>query len=145
MAAVGVHGSHHRFRYPANVNLHRWPESEPGFERLGGSHHHRRGQWHPAQVVDSISCRQLYLRSYTFSRKESFPEKAKKCIGKVGDKLQKIKSVTSPKSGGGTNKFTDAIKRSRGLKRAKQVSCDALLSVFNGLLSCTTKVSVMDK
>nr|GME03003.1 uncharacterized protein LOC109155657 [Ipomoea batatas] len=35
-------------------------------------------------VVDSVSCRQLYLRSaYTFSKKESVPEKTKKCFGMV--------------------------------------------------------------
>uniref|UniRef100_A0A803PWF0 Uncharacterized protein n=1 Tax=Cannabis sativa TaxID=3483 RepID=A0A803PWF0_CANSA len=35
------------------------------------------------KVVDSVSCRQMFLRSYTFSRKESFSEKTKKCLGRV--------------------------------------------------------------
>ncbi|XP_062083508.1 uncharacterized protein LOC133789785 [Humulus lupulus] len=35
------------------------------------------------KVVDSVSCRQMFLRSYTFSRKESFSEKTNKCLGRV--------------------------------------------------------------
>ncbi|ESQ37358.1 hypothetical protein EUTSA_v10002906mg [Eutrema salsugineum] len=49
------------------ANLHKWPMAEAEFVRSisdGGSK--RR-----TTVVDSISCRQMYLRSYTFTTKES--------------------------------------------------------------------------
>ncbi|ESQ37357.1 hypothetical protein EUTSA_v10002850mg [Eutrema salsugineum] len=48
------------------AKLYKWPVAEAEFLRSishGGSQ--RR-----ASVVDSISCRQMYLRSYTFSRNE---------------------------------------------------------------------------
>ncbi|CAH2065227.1 unnamed protein product [Thlaspi arvense] len=49
------------------ANLRKWPMAEAEFVRSishGGSQ--RR-----TTVADSISCRQMYLRSYTFTRKES--------------------------------------------------------------------------
>ncbi|KAF2288773.1 hypothetical protein GH714_012784 [Hevea brasiliensis] len=69
------------------VNLYKWPESDAEFIKSV----HRVGQGFQGQprVVDSISCRQMYLRSYTFSRKESVPERTKKCFGRVKEKVAK--------------------------------------------------------
>ncbi|KAJ0588650.1 hypothetical protein HanIR_Chr04g0177151 [Helianthus annuus] len=70
------------------VNLYKWPDSDREFVRSVSQNSHlenRNGQGHP-RLVDSISCRQLYLRSYTFSRKESLNERTMKCIGRVKER-----------------------------------------------------------
>ena len=39
------------------------------------------------RVVDSYSCRQMYLRSYTFSKKkETVPERTMACLGRVRER-----------------------------------------------------------
>ncbi|PWA78131.1 hypothetical protein CTI12_AA216880 [Artemisia annua] len=99
------------------VNLYKWPESDREFVRSFSKNSHsesEHSQGHP-RVVDSISCRQLYLRSYTFSRKESLNEKTMKCIERVKERAA-----------------------------AKEASYAALASIFRRLLSCTTKVDVVD-
>ncbi|RDY03749.1 hypothetical protein CR513_12630, partial [Mucuna pruriens] len=48
---------------PTFVNLYKWPESDVEFVKTVGSNAHRRG-------IDSVWCRQMYLRSYKFSRKK---------------------------------------------------------------------------
>jgi hypothetical protein len=49
------------------ANLYKWPMAEAEFVR---SINHD-GSQHRTTVVDSISCRQMYLRSYTFSTEEN--------------------------------------------------------------------------
>ncbi|CAI9098135.1 OLC1v1034725C1 [Oldenlandia corymbosa var. corymbosa] len=84
------------------VNLYKWPESEllirtmssPADEGGGGGGGHS-GKYNyllyppsTPRLVDSASCRQLYLRSaYTFSRKQSVHERTKKCFGKVKERV----------------------------------------------------------
>ncbi|KAI8523911.1 hypothetical protein RHMOL_Rhmol13G0108300 [Rhododendron molle] len=124
------------------VNLYKRPESDAEFVRSisfdgrhGGSFRH-----HPA-VVDSVSCRQLYLRSYTFSRKESVPEKTKKCLDRVRERVStayRRERKMAYYSGGGQGK-----KKYAGFGRAKEASCAAVSAVFRRLLSCTTKVDVV--
>ncbi|KAJ4890489.1 hypothetical protein Rs2_30237 [Raphanus sativus] len=48
------------------ANLHKWPVAEVDFVRSLSSGCSNRS----TSVVDSISYRQMYLRSYTFSREE---------------------------------------------------------------------------
>ncbi|XP_022756587.1 uncharacterized protein LOC111304312 [Durio zibethinus] len=120
---------------PTYVNLYKWPESDAEFVRSLNSDGRRGGRAHPT-VVDSISCRQMYLRSYTFHRNETEPEKTK-CFGRV--KKEKVKSPTRK-----NKSETVAKKRCVALRRAKEVSCAALLTMFRSLLSCTTKVDVAD-
>ncbi|XP_073270426.1 uncharacterized protein [Primulina huaijiensis] len=117
------------------VNLYKWPESDAEFVRSMSSNV-RRGSnnsmyGHP-RVVDSLSCRQLYLRSYNFSREED-DEKTIKCLGKGN----KEKESTKSRGSGGRRRT-----RSAGMKRAKMVSCSALRSIFRRLLSCTTEIDV---
>lgn len=117
------------------VNLYKWPESDAEFVRSMSSNV-RRGSTssmygHP-RVVDSLSCRQLYLRSYNFSREED-DEKTIKCLGKGN----KEKEATKSRGSGGTRR-----RRSAGMERAKMVSCSALRSIFRRLLSCTTEIDV---
>ncbi|XP_073022598.1 uncharacterized protein [Primulina eburnea] len=117
------------------VNLYKWPESDAEFVRSMSSKV-RRGSTssmygHP-RVVDSLSCRQLYLRSYNFSREED-DEKTIKCLGKANKEKE---ATTKSRGSGGTRK------RSSRMETAKMVSCSALRSIFRRLLSCTTEIDV---
>ncbi|XP_065854184.1 uncharacterized protein [Euphorbia lathyris] len=114
------------------VNLYKWPESDAEFiksvRRVGQGLQYG----HP-RVVDSISCRQMYLRSYTFSRKESMPEKTKKCFGRVKEKV----------ANHGKNRKNEKGRRRRKclvLRKMKEFSC----RIFYRLLSCGASVDVVD-
>ncbi|KAL2323317.1 hypothetical protein Fmac_027696 [Flemingia macrophylla] len=103
------------------VNLYKWPESEAEFVRRRGSH---------VPVVDSISCRQMYLRSYKFSRKETVPEKTQKCFGRIkGTNSHRLRSRTRSKCLVWT-KFT-------------RISSASFFRVFRRFLSCTATVDVL--
>ncbi|EXB53251.1 hypothetical protein L484_007194 [Morus notabilis] len=97
------------------------------------------------KVVDSVSCRQMFLRSYTFSRKESFPEKTKKRFGKivrVGGLFRRITAAKDHKY-----KRQSAAKRKRSclvvVRRVKEASSAALSSMCRRFLFCTAKVDVL--
>ncbi|KAJ8754089.1 hypothetical protein K2173_001987 [Erythroxylum novogranatense] len=115
------------------VNLRRWSESDAEFIRTV----HRVGQGigHP-RVVDSISCRQMYLRSYTFSRKETVPERTKKCLGKVKEKVT---------NHGKKRKEKGRKRKCLVLRKVKEISCSALFRIFHRLLSCAASVDVVDQ
>ncbi|PIA38840.1 hypothetical protein AQUCO_02700201v1 [Aquilegia coerulea] len=127
------------------VNLYKWPESDAEFVKWVSSNVPKDGKnWSTTgtspRVVDSISCRQMYLRSYTFSREETVPEKTKKCFGRVKgkaghEKRRKVGGGDGDRGGG---------KKSTGMKRVKQISMAAFCSIFHRLLSCTTSVDVVD-
>lgn len=120
------------------VNLYKWPESDAEFIRSVGSNPARRGgECHP-RVVDSISCRQMYLRSYKFSKKESVPERTKKCLGRVKEKVVNGRRLRERHSGGGRRRRCVVV------WRVKEVSCAALFAVFRRLLSCAATVDVVD-
>nr|CAB3460017.1 unnamed protein product [Digitaria exilis] len=52
------------------------------------------------RVVDSYSCRQMYLRSYTFSKKkETVPERTMACLGRVRERAAVFPFL--PQRGGG--------------------------------------------
>ncbi|KAL3620639.1 hypothetical protein CASFOL_035551 [Castilleja foliolosa] len=136
------------------VNLYKWPESDFEFVRSLSSKKRKDEIRRPSnlmhgqpRVVDSISCRQMYLRSYTFSREEDHrddKDSTMKCLGRRANcsKENNIKTKKESRKrksgGGGRAKGGDAS----GLKRAKDVPCSALASIFRRLLSCTTKVDV---
>lgn len=142
------------------VNLYKWPESDAEFVRSVSF----RGPGHPRpKVVESISCRQLYLRSYTFTRKESVNEKTKKCIGRVKERVvngrnnkggervrNKVKEDGSdqitfswgdPYSLQGTSVGLDQITQ---VGKSKKVPCAALKALFRKLLFCSASVDVVD-
>ncbi|KAK9069166.1 hypothetical protein SSX86_013282 [Deinandra increscens subsp. villosa] len=131
------------------VNLYKWPDSDREFVRSVSRNSDRSTGENPVghpRVVDSISCRQLYLRSYTFSRKESLNERTMKCIGRVKPR----KSCPVESDGGGRRRDGGKRRRRRKKKKctmvmkAKEASYAALASIFRRLLSCTTKVDVVD-
>lgn len=143
------------------VNLYKWPESDVEFVRSLSTNERRNGggggaaacHMHP-KVVDSISCRQLYLRSYTFSRDDEinvekrrrscrrFKERVASAANRRKRKLRGggdgSSSGSSGSDGGGRRR-----KKRTGFKRAKEMSCVALEAIFRRLLSCTTKVDVV--
>ncbi|OWM82354.1 uncharacterized protein LOC116207055 [Punica granatum] len=127
------------------VNLYKWPESDAEFVRSvsfrmsrgdngAGADAVRHG--HP-RVVDSISCRQMYLRSYPFSKEEDVPERTR-CFGKLSGEKKKKKG----KKGEGGER--DRKWRCIELKRMKEASWKALYRIFNRLLSCSASVDVAD-
>ncbi|KAK9154204.1 hypothetical protein Sjap_001684 [Stephania japonica] len=150
------------------INLYKWPESDAEFVQSVAN-----GGGGGARVVDSISCRQIYLRSYTFSRKESVPEKTKKCLGRVRDRVlrdhcnvvddQHYRGSTKKKKRNNNNvKGCCGSRRSssrgkddegggrggrkcRVVKKVKEMSCAALVSIFNKLLSCGASLEVVDQ
>ncbi|KAM1648276.1 hypothetical protein ACFX1Q_010313 [Malus domestica] len=130
------------------VNLYKWPESDAEFVRSVSSNGRRtdpaQRHGHP-RVVDSISCRQMYLRSYKFSRKESVPEKTQKCFGRVkekmagnynsnGNKGKKEKGKVGRKKNG----------RCLALRKMKEFSSAALFRIFQRLLSCSASIDVVN-
>ncbi|KAL8149821.1 uncharacterized protein LOC141704787 [Apium graveolens] len=112
------------------VNLYKWPESDAEFVKTVKMSKGDQGRRDPRQpqprVVDSVSCRQMYLRSYTFSRKESVPEMTQKCFAKVKEKVS---------ARGRSEKVAEG--RGEGKKRR------SMCTVFRRLLSCTTSVDVV--
>ncbi|MQM01861.1 hypothetical protein Taro_034620 [Colocasia esculenta] len=157
-------------------NIYKWPESDAEFvksvTRGGGwcEQQQRRGprrQFQQPRVVDSYSCRQMYLRSYTFSKKESVPERTKKCLGRVKERVAAVAANGKRVPGcvplwvnGGTGKGGDEgvgmasagssgeqrrKKRCPGVRRLRDASSAAFCSIFHRLLSCTTSVEVVDR
>ncbi|CAN7099533.1 unnamed protein product [Brassica rapa subsp. narinosa] len=79
------------------TNLHKWPMAEVEFVQ---SIRHGNSQ-HRTMVMNNIICRQMYLRSYTFTRKENEDEGGRGG-GKTGDQWnrgEKKKSAETTKKG----------------------------------------------
>ncbi|KAL7169989.1 hypothetical protein ACSBR2_034942 [Camellia fascicularis] len=126
------------------MNLDKWQESDAESVKTaaGGGE----GRHHRPTVVESISCRQLYMKSYTFSRKETVPERTKKCLDRVGERVV---------ARGGERRRRRKRKAVRGqgrkrsvvvvvVRRVKELSCAALCAIFHKLLYCTASVDVVD-
>ncbi|KAL2332087.1 hypothetical protein Fmac_019668 [Flemingia macrophylla] len=110
-------------RRPTFVNLYKWPESDVEFVKTANSSSLR--------GVDSFSCRQMYLRSYKFSRKKvGVTEKTLKCFNKLKETV-----VCA------TNKLKLKGKY-KVLGRAKDVTFNAF-SIFHTLLPCSAKVDML--
>ncbi|KAM7262401.1 hypothetical protein ACFE04_000084 [Oxalis oulophora] len=142
------------------VNLYKWPESDAEFVKSvaanmrRGMHHINATSNHP-RVVDSISCRQMFLRSYTFSREEDHklvPEKTNKCFGKVAKqnkvtsnngRKRRIKESNKKGGGGGGGTVSDGGQKRRCLVIRKM--SNALFKMFHGCLACATSVDVVDR
>lgn len=123
------------------VNLYKWPESDAEFvrSRSSGAGAMHGGRPAAARVVDSISCRQMYLRSYRFSRKETVPEKTVKCFGRVKEKLGAHGKIRSTKRSG--QKIRRIRRKCLVWRKVKVV----LFRCFNRLLSCSASVDVVDQ
>ncbi|KAL8092287.1 hypothetical protein AgCh_034543 [Apium graveolens] len=138
-------------------NLYKWPESDAEFVRSVScngrgttdtdsstrpfmrsfSTNGRLDGASQPRVVDSMSCRQIYLRSYTFSRKESMPQKARRCACRIKRSVS-VRGRDRKKVSRGSSHGGVVV-----IRRAKEISCAAMNGVFRRLLSCTTKVDVV--
>jgi hypothetical protein len=160
------------------VNLYKWPESDAEFVRsltikntcakddyhqcnIAYAQHEKRKQGQCPIVVDSYSCRQIYLRSYTFSKKESMPEKTVKCLGIVRDKVASFPFLhqsdeNSDRSSSITVNSEKENKKKQKKKRRKkeyvstgkklrEVSCNVVWMIFHRLLACAASVDVVDR
>ncbi|XP_030452316.1 uncharacterized protein LOC115674124 [Syzygium oleosum] len=116
------------------VNLYKWPESDAEFVRSvtaqGGDQHRYR-----AKVVDSISCRQIYLRSYPFSKEEDQVSKTK-CFGRERKRRDSKKETTRGRTRG--------KKRCMMLRRVRELSWSTVSRIFHRLLSCSASVDIVD-
>ncbi|KAG1354164.1 hypothetical protein COCNU_07G002760 [Cocos nucifera] len=144
------------------VNLYKWPESDAEFvkwvagrRREGREHSHdvsadgRRKLGPSPRVVDSYSCRQMYLRSYTFSKKESFPEKTQRCLGRVKERATVCPFLHQRSDSFGSIHSNISKKDDTKRKKKKKKGCVAakklLDFIFRRLLSCTSSVDVVDR
>ncbi|ONK62376.1 uncharacterized protein A4U43_C07F3240 [Asparagus officinalis] len=140
------------------VNLYKWPESDAEFVKSVIRDRNPRKLGPSPRVVDSYSCRQMYLRSYTFSKKESVNEKTAKCFGRVKERAAEFSFINHQKresssaasvssfDGGATKKKKDEKMKRRKKKKKKKKGCvSAIRSIFRRLLLCTTSVDVVDR
>ncbi|KAJ3682775.1 hypothetical protein LUZ60_013002 [Juncus effusus] len=137
------------------VNLYKWPESDAEFvkavaQKTKRDDHLGTGRTGPA-VVDSYSCRQVYLRSYTFSKKETMNEKTMRCLSRVRDKASELPFILKrSESVGSVNSSTFVENKSENKKRNKKnKKCGGMkklvCSLFRRIiLSCNSGVDVVD-
>lgn len=129
--------------------LYKWPESDAAFAKSMAavqSHRHELRRVDsfssiepraPA-VVDGYSCRQVYLRSYTFTtKKETVPQRTRRCMRKLKDG-----GAVFPIFSAAAARTVDARSDSKTMKKNKTKS--ALRYVFHSLLFCAAKVEVAD-
>ncbi|KAG8066975.1 hypothetical protein GUJ93_ZPchr0005g16035 [Zizania palustris] len=177
------------------VSLYKWPESDAEFVRSVAmarrqgeaaspsvvQHYHGGGSMRCAgagegycspRVVDSYSCRQIYLRSYTFvKKKETVPERTMACLGRVRERGAAVfpflpqragsdagsfnsassisrEAADAGRRGGSTNNGTRRRRRKKKgcamARKLQETSCGAVRALFHRLLACTTSVDVAD-
>ncbi|PKI61963.1 hypothetical protein CRG98_017689 [Punica granatum] len=112
------------------IRTYGWPDpdSQLGNMSVHGEawRHRRRVCMDASRVVDGILCRQMYLRSYTFSREEeTFQDKIRKGLGSLRKRV--------------------AHRKLEVLRRAREVSDNVLFSICSRLLSCTAKVDMANQ
>ncbi|KAI3412969.1 uncharacterized protein J3R85_016704 [Psidium guajava] len=128
------------------VNLYKWPESDAEFVRSMSSNG-RAGQSSGrtvdhhvvrTRVVDSISCRQMYLRSYPLSREENAsPNNEARCFSRR-------RRGKGSERGNKKRKERSRRRRCLALRKVKEASWTALFRIFHSLLSCSASVDVAD-
>lgn len=129
---------------PTYFNLYKWPESDVKFLSTIKDDTPIRDKLISyvnsnicvasevqAREVDSFSCRQIYLRSYKFSKKKvGVAEKTLKCLNRLKEGVACVSNKLKLK---GKNKV---------LGRAKDVTY-AAFSIFQTFLPCYAKVDVL--
>ncbi|CAK9323230.1 unnamed protein product [Citrullus colocynthis] len=125
----------------AYINLYNWTDSDNEIVK-SAIPRARRG----VSVVDGVSCRQMYLRSYKFStKKESVPEKTRRCLGKVKEKLGQRKRRRSGEKRN-LNRNRKRKKKCLIWKKMKEFSCSFILfGIFRRILSCAASIDVVEQ
>ncbi|XP_027343389.1 uncharacterized protein LOC113855960 [Abrus precatorius] len=112
---------------PTFLNLYKWPESDVEFVKTVKSINEVGPH---SRAIDSLSCRQKYLRSYKFSKKKvGIPEKTVKCLITLKESVVCASNRLNFKG------------KYKVLGRAKNVT-DAAFSIFHTFLPCSSKVHV---
>lgn len=112
------------------LSLYQWPDSDAEFVRILGMKEDNHKKPMRAYNESMYACRQMYLRSYTFSKKETVAEKTKKCYEGAKRKMKSLR----PKR---------VVSLLRKLKARTLKAFYALMTaVFHGLLACTTSIDV---
>ncbi|PKU70634.1 hypothetical protein MA16_Dca008751 [Dendrobium catenatum] len=140
---------------PGFANLYKSAESDAEFVRslitgaaVGSSAinniNRRRLGPNLAPVVDSYACRQKFLRSYTFSKKETVPEKTAKCFGKVRQRVADLPCVHCGEKLSGFSMLSpgEGYKTKKVPKKRKGRS--VLWRIFHRLLSCMSSFDVAE-
>ncbi|XP_057458628.1 uncharacterized protein LOC130749310 [Lotus japonicus] len=120
---------------PNFTNLYKWPESDVEFVKTVNSNNNSESPHVHSRGVDSLSCRQTYLKSYTFSRKKvgAIEKIIKYCLSRTKEFVFCTSSKLDLK---GNNK--------KILGRAKDVTC-AVVSIYHRLLSYFDKFDVAQR
>ncbi|KAG5553814.1 hypothetical protein RHGRI_011627 [Rhododendron griersonianum] len=130
------------------MNLYKLPESTMELvSPMGGEGGAGKNQ-SPRVLAKSISCRQVYLRSYsTFGRKELVPEQNDKCFHRVGE----ISAVSGGRRRRRRRRRTKLVAGGKRrwrcvmvVRRVKEFSCTVLRAFLHKLLSCAVSVDVVD-
>ncbi|KAK6142053.1 hypothetical protein DH2020_013882 [Rehmannia glutinosa] len=115
-------------------NLYKWPESDAEFMKsmISGE----------GKVVDGLSSRQLYFRSYTFSTEDQNYMTKIKCLLRLAKRAVRRKRRSSSLA----KRTAEAVKRKR-----RTSSCggggrksDDDSNIFRRMLACTFKLDVLD-
>ncbi|URE45180.1 hypothetical protein MUK42_14713 [Musa troglodytarum] len=100
-------------------------------------------------VVDSYSCRQMYPRSYTFSKEETVTEKARQCLGKLKERAALLFPFLQQNSESGNEmNGRNSRRKKKGCgtdRKLREISYSALFSIFYRLLLCTAGAEVADR
>ncbi|KAK8963931.1 hypothetical protein KSP40_PGU008853 [Platanthera guangdongensis] len=144
-SSVGCIDAHVPVHPAANTNLYRWAESDAKFVRSltpgGGGGDNRQS----STVIDSFSCRQKFLRSYTFSKKETVPEKTVKCLGKAKVRAAALPCFHYQNCGQSLVKpFAMMSGKKYESMKPKKKGQSVLWWIFYRLLSCTSSFDVAD-
>ncbi|CAL4903175.1 unnamed protein product [Urochloa decumbens] len=107
--AAAASASHYYYGYTGSASMRRGGAGAgSGFSGELGPAAAAAGYCSP-RVVDSYSCRQMYLRSYTFSkRKETVPERTMACLGRVRERAAVFPFLPHRGGGGGSTAESDA-------------------------------------
>lgn len=102
------------------VNLYKWPESDAEFVRSMRSNNKSNMILNSSEMLygNSISCRQAFLRSYKFSRKESFLGKTRKYFRRAKRKVR----------------FSFRKRKSLVWRKLRAFSCSAFFTILQRLL-----------
>lgn len=119
------------------LNLYKWPESDAEFVRSVTSKSRRSGGQSPRpRVVDSVSCRQMYLRSYPFTREDDqVPHRTINCFGGCSGSRKKKKRV---------ERHRRCKRRRVRMREGKEMSWRGLFRMFRKLLSYSATVDVVE-
>ncbi|XP_022983914.1 uncharacterized protein LOC111482393 [Cucurbita maxima] len=126
----------------AYINLSNWTDSDNETDKSAIPRTRRR-----VPVVDGVSCRQMYLRSYKFSTKESVREKTRRCLWKVKEKLgQRKRRKSGDKRNQNRNRNRNRKRKCFIWRKMKKFSCSfVLFRIFRRILTCSASVDVVEQ